>query len=109
MANRKLGRSHVRFVAYFGICYLLLRTSFKRVRTVKTPKITRLLETALYLDDVAQGVRLYQEILEFPLLSRAANPKATFAALERPGEAVLRSFKRAVIAMRLDTGGCRSP
>src|SRR5260370_30745235 len=104
MANRKLGRSHVRFVAYFGICYLLLRTSFKRVRTVKTPKITRLLETALYLDDVGQGVRFYQELFEFPLLSGAAQPEATFAALELPGEPVLLFFKRGANAQPLETG-----
>ncbi len=72
---------------------------------MKTPKITRLLETALYLDDVGQGVRFYQELFEFPLLSGAAQPEATFAALELPGEAVLLFFKRGANAQPLETGG----
>src|SRR5260370_4783462 len=65
----------------------------------------RLLETALYLDDVGQGVRFYQELFEFPLLSGDAQPGATFAALELPGEAVLLFFKRGVNAQPLETGG----
>src|SRR5260370_7175708 len=65
----------------------------------------RLLETALYLDDVGQGVRFYQELFEFPLLSGDAQPGATFAALELPGEAVLLFFKRGVNAQPLETAG----
>jgi catechol 2,3-dioxygenase-like lactoylglutathione lyase family enzyme len=65
----------------------------------------RLLETALYLDDVGQGVRFYQELFEFPLLSGDAQPEATFAALELPGEAVLLFFKRGANAQPLETGG----
>lgn len=69
------------------------------------PKIVRLLETALYLDDVGQAVRFYQDLFGFPLLSGSTQPDATFAALELPGRAVLLFFKKGANAQPVDTGG----
>ena len=68
------------------------------------PKITGLLETALYLDDIGQAVRFYQDLFGFSLLSGDARPEATFAALELPGEAVLLFFKKGANAQPLETG-----
>jgi catechol 2,3-dioxygenase-like lactoylglutathione lyase family enzyme len=71
--------------------------------------VTRLLETALYLDDVAPTVRFYQDLFEFPFLTGDAQPETTFAALELPGEAVLLFFKRGANAHPLETGGGMIP
>jgi catechol 2,3-dioxygenase-like lactoylglutathione lyase family enzyme len=72
---------------------------------VKIPKITGLLETALYLDDVGQAVRFYQDLFGFSLLSGSTQRDATFAALELPGRAVLLFFKKGANAQPVDTGG----
>ena len=69
------------------------------------PKITGLLETALYLDDVGQAVRFYQDLFGFSLLSGSTQRDATFAALELPGRAVLLFFKKGANAQPVDTGG----
>ena len=69
------------------------------------PKITGLLETALYLDDVGQAARFYQDLFGFSLLSGSAQRDATFAALELPGRAVLLFFKKGANAQPVDTGG----
>ena len=69
------------------------------------PKITGLLETALYLDDVGQAVRFYQDLFGFSLLSGSTQPDATFAALELPGRAVVLLFKNGANAQPVDTGG----
>jgi len=65
----------------------------------------RLLETALYLDDVGQGVRFYQDLFGFPLLSGGAQPDTIFAALEVPGQEVLLLFKKGANVQPIDTGG----
>ena len=71
----------------------------------KASEITGLLETALYLDDVGQGVRFYQGLFGFSLLSGSAQHDSTFAALELPGEVVLLLFKRGANALPTETGG----
>jgi catechol 2,3-dioxygenase-like lactoylglutathione lyase family enzyme len=76
---------------------------------VKIPKITGLLETALYLDDVGQAVRFYQALFGFSLLSGSTQRDATFAALELPGRAVLLFFKKGANAQPVDTGGGMIP
>lgn len=65
----------------------------------------RLLETALYLDDVGKGARFYQDLFGFPLLSGGTQHDAIFAALEVPGQAVLLFFKKGANAQAIDTGG----
>jgi catechol 2,3-dioxygenase-like lactoylglutathione lyase family enzyme len=72
---------------------------------VEIPKITGLLETALYLDDVGQAVRFYQDLFGFSLLSGSTQRDATFAALELAGRAVLLLFKKGANAKPVDTGG----
>jgi catechol 2,3-dioxygenase-like lactoylglutathione lyase family enzyme len=72
---------------------------------VKIPKITGLLETALYFDDVGQAVRFYQDLFGFSRLSGSTQRDATFAALELPGRAVLLFFKKGANAQPVDTGG----
>jgi catechol 2,3-dioxygenase-like lactoylglutathione lyase family enzyme len=69
----------------------------------------RLLETALYLDDVGRGVRFYQDLFGFPLLSGRAQRDTIFAALEAPGHAVLLFFKKGANAQPIDTGGGMIP
>jgi catechol 2,3-dioxygenase-like lactoylglutathione lyase family enzyme len=69
----------------------------------------RLLETALYLDDVGQGVRFYQDLFGFPLLSGSTQRDTIFAALEAPGHAVLLFFKKGANAQPIDTGGGMIP
>jgi len=73
------------------------------------PKITRLLETALYLDDVGQGVRFYQDLFGFPLLSGDTQRDTSFAALQLPGEVVLLFFKKGANAHPVETGGGMIP
>jgi catechol 2,3-dioxygenase-like lactoylglutathione lyase family enzyme len=72
---------------------------------VRIPKITGLLETALYFDDVGQAARFYQDLFGFSLLSGSIQRDATFAALELPGRAVLLFFKKGANAQPVDTGG----
>ena len=69
------------------------------------PRTTGLLETSLYLDDVGQAVRFYQDLFGFSLLSGSTQHDATFAALELPGRAVLLFFKKGANAQPVDTGG----
>ena len=69
----------------------------------------RLLETALYLDDVGKGARFYQDLFGFPLLSGGTQHDAIFAALEVPGQAVLLFFKKGANAQAIDTGGGMIP
>jgi catechol 2,3-dioxygenase-like lactoylglutathione lyase family enzyme len=65
----------------------------------------RLLETALYLDDVGQEARFYQGLFGFRLLSGSTGPEAMFAALEVPRQGVLLFFKKGANAQPVDTGG----
>ena len=69
----------------------------------------RLLETALYLDDVGQEARFYQGLFGFRLLSGSTGPDAMFAALEVPGPGVLLFFKKGANAQPVDTGGGMIP
>jgi catechol 2,3-dioxygenase-like lactoylglutathione lyase family enzyme len=64
----------------------------------------RLLETALYLDDVGLEARFYQDLFGFRLLSGSTERDAVFAALEVPGQAVLLFFKKGANAQPVDTG-----
>jgi catechol 2,3-dioxygenase-like lactoylglutathione lyase family enzyme len=73
------------------------------------PNITRLLETALYLDDVAAVARFYQDLFGFRLLSGDTEHNAIFAALEVPGKGVLLLFKRGANAQPVETGGGMIP
>jgi catechol 2,3-dioxygenase-like lactoylglutathione lyase family enzyme len=70
------------------------------------PKVSelRLLETALYLDDVGLEARFYQDLFGFRLLSGSTEPGAIFAALEVPGQTVLLCFKKGANAQPVDTG-----
>jgi catechol 2,3-dioxygenase-like lactoylglutathione lyase family enzyme len=65
----------------------------------------RLLETALYLDDVGLEARFYQDLFGFRLLSGSAQRDAVFAALEVPGRGVLLLFKKGANTQPVDTGG----
>jgi len=65
----------------------------------------RLLETALYLDDVGRVARFYQDLFGFRLLSGTIEYDAIFAALEVPGQGVLLLFKKGANAQPIDTGG----
>jgi catechol 2,3-dioxygenase-like lactoylglutathione lyase family enzyme len=69
----------------------------------------RLLETALYLDDVGQEARFYQGLFGFRLLSGSSGPEAMFAALEVPQQGVLLFFKKGANAQPVDTGGGMIP
>jgi catechol 2,3-dioxygenase-like lactoylglutathione lyase family enzyme len=69
----------------------------------------RLLETALYLDDVGQEARFYQGLFGFRLLSGSTGPEAMFAALEVPQQGVLLFFKKGANAQPVDTGGGMIP
>jgi catechol 2,3-dioxygenase-like lactoylglutathione lyase family enzyme len=69
----------------------------------------RLLETALYLDNVGEGARFYQDLFGFPLLSGGTQRDAIFAALEVPGQGVLLFFKKGANAQPIDTGGGMIP
>jgi catechol 2,3-dioxygenase-like lactoylglutathione lyase family enzyme len=73
------------------------------------PSELRLLETALYLDNVGEGARFYQDLFEFPLLSGGTQHDAFFAALEVPGQGVLLFFKKGANAQPVDTGGGTIP
>jgi catechol 2,3-dioxygenase-like lactoylglutathione lyase family enzyme len=64
----------------------------------------RLLETALYLDDVRSAARFYQDLFGFRLLSGSTDSDAVFAALEVPGQAVLLFFKKGANVQPVDTG-----
>ena len=64
----------------------------------------RLLETALYLDDVGQEARFYQDLFGFRLLSGSTGPEAMFVALEVPRQGVLLFFKKGANAQPVDTG-----
>jgi catechol 2,3-dioxygenase-like lactoylglutathione lyase family enzyme len=64
----------------------------------------RLLETALYLDEVGLEARFYQDLFGFRLLSGSTERDAVFAALEVPGQAVLLFFKKGANAQPVDTG-----
>ncbi|MBV8212949.1 MAG: VOC family protein [Verrucomicrobia bacterium] len=65
----------------------------------------RLLETALYLDDVGLEARFYQDLFELRLLSGTTGPDAVFAALEVPGQGVLLLFKKGANAQPVETAG----
>jgi catechol 2,3-dioxygenase-like lactoylglutathione lyase family enzyme len=69
------------------------------------PSELRLLETALYLDDVGQGVRFYQDLFGFRLLSGSTARDSIFAALEVPGQGVLLLFMKGANAQPVETGG----
>jgi catechol 2,3-dioxygenase-like lactoylglutathione lyase family enzyme len=69
----------------------------------------RLLETALYLDDVGLEARFYQGLFGFRLLSGNIGPDAIFAALEVPRQGVLLFFKKGANAQPVDTGGGMIP
>jgi catechol 2,3-dioxygenase-like lactoylglutathione lyase family enzyme len=64
----------------------------------------RLLETALYLDDVGLEARFYQDLFGFRLLSGSTERDAVFAAFEVPGQAVLLFFKKGANTQPVDTG-----
>jgi catechol 2,3-dioxygenase-like lactoylglutathione lyase family enzyme len=64
----------------------------------------RLLETALYLDDVGPEARFYRDLFGLRLLSGSTEGDAVFAALEIPGQAVLLFFKKGANAQPVDTG-----
>jgi catechol 2,3-dioxygenase-like lactoylglutathione lyase family enzyme len=81
----------------------------KASESVNTPSITGLLETALYLDDVAAVARFYQDLFGFRLLSGDTKGDAIFAALEIPGETVLLFFKKGANAQPVETGGGTIP
>jgi catechol 2,3-dioxygenase-like lactoylglutathione lyase family enzyme len=65
----------------------------------------RLLETALYLDNIGLGARFYQGLFGFRLLSGSTGTDAMFAALEVPRQGVLLFFKKGANAQPVDTGG----
>jgi catechol 2,3-dioxygenase-like lactoylglutathione lyase family enzyme len=69
----------------------------------------RLLETALYLDEVGLVARFYQDVFGFRLLSGSDGNDAVFAALEVPGQGVLLFFKKGANAQPIDTGGGMIP
>ena len=75
----------------------------------KASEVAGLLETALYLDDVGRGVRFYQDLFAFPLLSGDAQPEASFAALQVPGKAVLLLFRKGANVQPFETGGGTIP
>jgi catechol 2,3-dioxygenase-like lactoylglutathione lyase family enzyme len=97
----RLAPRRARFADQFGICYFL----FAIMNEPQTSKsVTGLVETALYLDDVGEGVRFYQGLFGFPLLSGDTERDAIFAALEVPGQGVLLLFKKGATAQPFDTG-----
>jgi catechol 2,3-dioxygenase-like lactoylglutathione lyase family enzyme len=69
----------------------------------------RLLETALYLDDVGLAARFYQDLFGFRLLTGNTERDEIFAALEVPGQGVLLLFKKGANAEPVDTGGGMIP
>jgi len=93
-----------RFADQFAICYFL----FAIMNEPKASEL-RLLETAVYLEDVGLAARFYQDLFGFRLLSGSNRQDAIFAALEVPGHGVLLLFKKGANAQPVDTGAGMIP
>jgi catechol 2,3-dioxygenase-like lactoylglutathione lyase family enzyme len=78
------------------------------------PRVTRILETSLYVEDVPRARRFYQDVLGLtpldagsPELAMTSDPP--FAALEIPGGGVLLLFSRGVNESPLRLPGGKIP
>ena len=60
------------------------------------PAVSRLLETALYVDDLDRSQRFYETVLQLKPLFDGSDPAADarFRPMQVPGDAVLLLFKR---------------
>jgi len=72
---------------------------------VKAPRVTQLLETALYTDDLGRAADFYRNTFGFPTLIE--NPR--IVALDVAGRDVLLLFKRGATIDQLETPGGTIP
>jgi catechol 2,3-dioxygenase-like lactoylglutathione lyase family enzyme len=72
------------------------------------PKIERVLETALYVEDIARAVEFYQRVLGFGLLLKSGEPER-LAAMDVGGAHVLLLFKAGATANDVTIPGGKIP
>lgn len=73
--------------------------------TTPPPRITRVVETALYVDDVDRAVAFYRDVLGL----RPMGGDARFTPLDAGGATVLLLFRRGATAAGLEFPGGRIP
>ncbi|HWZ98745.1 MAG TPA: VOC family protein [Candidatus Dormibacteraeota bacterium] len=72
------------------------------------PRIERVLETALYVEDISRAVDFYQRVLGFGVLARSGEPER-LAAMDMGGVHVLLLFKAGATANDVNIPGGRIP